>query len=57
MLAFAAIGSSGTVLLLVIGSYLTAIHHSGGVPVLVIGAVSLLFWLVLGPVALRRANV
>ena len=57
MLAFAAIGSSGTVLLLVIGSYLTAIHRSGGVPVLVIGAVSLLFWLVLGPVALRRASV
>jgi hypothetical protein len=57
MLAFAALGSGGTVLLLGIGSYLTAIHRSGGVPVLLIGAVSLLFWLVLGPVALRRENV
>jgi len=57
MRTFAIAGSIATVILLALGCLLTADHHRGGVLLLVIGAVGAMFWLIMIPLARRRAKV
>jgi len=50
-------GLTGSAFLLAVGICYAAIHHKGGVFVLVVGAASLMFFLVKVPVDRRRGKI